>query len=624
VSQNGRDEIKAQVLQATNIVELIGRTVALKKRGASFIGLCPFHQEKTPSFNVHPDKQFFKCFGCGKGGNAIDFVIERDRVEFKDALRMLAEAAGIQLPSFARSKEQASELQILRDAQSSACMFFEKMLAEPEIGQPARSYLADRGFNFESIKKFRIGLALNSWDGLIKAIGRKFAGPQLALAGLVKPRDRGDGYYDTFRNRLMFPIRDAEGKVIAFGGRVMPGSDDNAKYLNSPETPLFSKSRTVFGLDLARPRIVETRTVAVVEGYTDVVMAHQFGCSNVVSILGTSMTESHVSTLRRFADTIVLLYDPDAAGNTAVDRAVELFLTQDKVNIAVANLPDGLDPDEFLLKHGAEAFDAVIASATDALSYKWRQLLRRYKEHGDDLNGQQKAVQEYLNLIAAARANGPVDPLRWGAVLLRMGRLTGLSADELQKRFPVAKTLRQQRSTSAPVARSSQADQQVEPTETNPAVAESSKPLTARDRAERFILGYLLAEPGKWASVQKSIGPQDFAEGPRRALAEAYWSHQRDEGEPVFNEFLGNLDVPELKRLAIDALDAVSIDPEAGATLPKALAVLAIDREKARVQGVIAELKQYGDAPGGPIDPAEKLRQLQEAARSASARNRNL
>ena len=202
----------------------------------------------------------------------------------------------------------------------------------------------------------------------------------------------------------MFPIRDENGRIIAFGGRVMPGSEDPAKYLNSPETPLFSKSRCVYGLDLARPRIVETQTVAVVEGYTDVIMAHQFGASNVVSVLGTSLTEQHVNLLRRHAGRIVLIFDADAAGEAAVNRAVELFLTQ-PVEIAIASLPDGLDPDEYLIKHGPDAFNQLLASAADALAYKWKQLERQVKA-SDSVTNRQQAVEQYLQTLADARGPG--------------------------------------------------------------------------------------------------------------------------------------------------------------------------------------------------------------------------
>ena len=318
---NSGSDYQSQVLQAVNIVDLIGKSVALKRRGRDYVGLCPFHQEKTPSFHVRPDKQYFTCYGCKASGSAIDFVMRRDRVEFIDALRLLGEQAGIEMPRFGGSKQKSSEKQALLEMQSAACAFFEKLLADPVRGQAAGAYLQSRGINDESIKRFQIGLAIDAWDALLSGpVGRKYPPAQLALGGLVKARDNGSGFYDTFRNRLMFPIRDENGRVIAFGGRIMPGAPDPAKYLNSPETPLFSKSRCVFGLDLARQRIVETRTAVVVEGYTDVVMAHQFGAANVVSPLGTAITEQHVGILRRFADQIVLLFDADIAGDTAVDR----------------------------------------------------------------------------------------------------------------------------------------------------------------------------------------------------------------------------------------------------------------------------------------------------------------
>jgi DNA primase len=212
-------------------------------------------------------------------------------------------------------------MQMLRDAHTAACMFFEKQLAHPAAGAAAREYLATRGFNDDSIRRFHIGVALPSWDGFLSSPGaKKFAPGDLALAGLIKPRENGGGFYDTFRNRLIFPIRDPEGRVIAFGGRVMPGSEDPAKYLNSPQTPLFDKGRCAFGLDLAKEKILETKVAAVVEGYTDVVMAHQYGCTNVVSVLGTALTPRHVATMARYADKIVLLFDPDTAGDKAVDR----------------------------------------------------------------------------------------------------------------------------------------------------------------------------------------------------------------------------------------------------------------------------------------------------------------
>ncbi|HWE04207.1 MAG TPA: DNA primase [Tepidisphaeraceae bacterium] len=556
---------RTQVLGSIDIVELIGRTVTLKRRGKNYVGLCPFHQEKTGSFNVDSTRQFFHCFGCKASGNAIDFVMKRDRLEFIDALRMLGESLGLELPRGGGSKQKSGERQALFEMQSAAGAYFARSLEHPQAGQAAREYLKERGIEDGSIKRFQIGFAADGWDGLLRgAVGRKYPPEQLALGGLVKMRESGQGAYDTFRNRLMFPIRDDSGRVIAFGGRVMPGSADPAKYLNSPETPLFSKSRCVFGLDLAKQKIVESRTAVVVEGYTDVVMAHQFGASNVVSILGTAMTEQHVQMLRRFADRIVLLFDADTAGDTAVDRAVGLFLTQE-VDIAVASMPDGVDPDEYLLAHGAESFNQLIAAGADALLYKWKQLLRRFNASGDSLTGQQKVVEEYLNVLAAARGSGPVDGIRWGMALTQVSRLTEIPVDQLNRRFKAPKQAG--RRLSAPASSApAQAESAGEPNMGYPAppMPPIRRQLTAQERAERRLLGVLLVEPARWQNVQKHVHLDDFFDPLHRRLAETYWTHQQDEGEPVFNEFLGLLNDENLRELAVVAVEEVEAlaDPQ--------------------------------------------------------------
>jgi DNA primase len=600
------DDVKSRVLQATDIVSLVGQSVRLKRRGKDFVGLCPFHQEKTPSFSVSPSKQRFYCYGCEKGGNAIDFVMLRDRVEFKDGLRVLAEAAGIELQAFARSKESVSERQILLEAQSAAAMFFEKLLSHPRHGEAARKYLEERGFNGASIQRFRIGVAAESWDALLKSVAmKKFTPQQMALAGLLKPRDGGSGYYDTFRNRLMFPIRDENGRVLAFGGRVMPGSEDPAKYLNSPETPLFSKSRCIFGLDLAKAKIVETRTVVVVEGYTDVVMAHQFGVSNVVSVLGTALTEHHVAVLRRFADRIVLLFDGDRAGDNAASRAMELFLSQ-PVEIAIASLPPGVDPDELLLKEGAKGFNDCIARAMDALAFKWKQLVREMKEEGG-LTSRQQAVQQYLETLAAARGSATVDPIRWGAALARVSRLTEIPMEELNRRFKVAPA-RRLRTASAQVARAG------EPKENAPA----SRP-TARQLAEGFILGLLFAEPGRWHRIQQELKPGDFTDEALRRIAELFWRHLQDEGEPVFNEFLEVLSDVDLKSAAVRWADEVSGSLEKEKYLSDSLLHIIRERETEEQRRLVVELRRTSEQPaseqGDRSADIDALRKLQEKAR---------
>jgi DNA primase len=627
-------EYKSQVIAATNLVDLIGKTVSLKQRGRDFWGLCPFHSEKSPSFKVDSVKQYYYCFGCKKTGDAITFVMERDRVEFRDALRTLGEAAGIEEPAWnGAGKEKATQRKQLLEAASTAAMFFEKLLSEPVIGKAGRDYLQSRGFNAQSIKAFRIGLAVDAWDALLKApLMRNFPPAVLHAAGLVKQRESGSGYYDTFRNRLMFPIRDENGRVIAFGGRVMPGSEDKAKYLNSPETALFSKSRCLFGLDLARQKIVETRTVAVVEGYTDVVMAHQYGASNVVSPLGTALSSGHVQMLRRFAEKIVLLFDADEAGDTATNRAVELFLTQ-PVEIGIASMPEGVDPDEFLLANGLAAFEGVLKNAPDALTYTWKQLSRKFNAAGDSLTGQQKAVEEYLQLLARAREAGPVDPMRWFAALTRVERLIGVPMDVLNRRFRPKKG----RTPTAPAASDNhavQASDGNEPTTQAPdQVADRSRgpirpagPLMAWERSERWILAILLNEPHRWTEIQHRVSVEHFADERRRKLAELIWQQSRDEGEIVFAEFLGTLqDAPDLAELAVSLIEESAMLRDAQARLNEAIGCLMETRSVSkpapgldRTSGSSEPLSD-GASPVSE-DPNEMLRRLMEQAKRPDLR----
>jgi DNA primase len=610
VDSAGSDS-KTLVLNATDIVELIGQTVSLKRRGKSYTGLCPFHQEKTPSFSVNPQKQFFYCFGCKASGNAIDFVMKRDRVEFKDALLFLAQKSGIELPKFGANKEQQSQRQVLLELHSAACSLFEKWLSDSMTGKPARDYLASRGFTPETIRKFQVGYVPDSWDALMKSpVMKGYPASELQLAGLVKARENENGFYDTFRHRLMFPIRDEQGRVIAFGGRVMPGSDAPAKYLNSPETPLFSKSRTVYGLDLARQKIVETRIVAVVEGYTDVVMAHQYGATNVVSILGTAMTEQHVTILRRFAEKIVLLFDADLAGDLAVNRAVELFITQ-PIEIAIASIPEDLDPDEYLLKHGLEAFNLLLANAQDALTYKWKQLSRKVAD-ADDVTGRQRAVEEYLETLATARRSGRVDNVRWDSALARVSRLTDLGLDTLRNRF---KAVRKPK----PLPYVSQEESEV--VEPEASVPIRRGPLTDQDRAEQWILGILLNEPSRWHEVQQHLRPEEFMDALHQKLAQIYWDHSRDEGEVQMPEFLDHLPEATLKELTARLVQETEDLTDLDRILTESLAHFDGARQRKMEQKLVADIRRTMEtkddtsSESRQSDEIELLKRLQEQAK---------
>jgi DNA primase len=606
-------DVKSQVLAATDIVALIGQSVELKRRGKNYVGLCPFHQERSPSFNVNPAKQYYMCFGCKKSGNAIDFVIERDKVEFLDALKQLAQKANIDLPKFGLSKEKTSQRQQLLDAHTAAATFFRDQLQRGPLAATAREYLVKRGFTDDTIFRFGIGVTGVGWDALIRSPGlAKFPPDLLAEAGLAKARsgdgNRSSGHYDTFRNRLMFPIRDESGRVIAFGGRVLPGSDDPAKYLNSPESPLFSKSRCIYGLDLAREEIQRTGTVAIVEGYTDVAMAHQFGVTNVVSILGTAMTPQHLGILRRFAKKVVLLFDADTAGDTAVRRTLELFI-QEPIELCVASLADAtgqdLDPDEYLLAHGAAGFNQILASASDALTFLWKTMRSRLGQN-PDLTTQQQSIAEYLDLIARARAAGPVDMLRWGGILARVSKLTQIPAEELHKRFR-ATPPRYNRPTSPTVA-------QPNPDTSQPIPPKPSL-LTAYARAESQLLGTLLANPHLWAAVQAQISPAEFRDPERHRLAELFWTIMQHEGADSFAELLSHISEHNLSHLAIVLVEGAETAHNSEAVIADVLQHFAEVKQRQREQDLVSSAQAGSDSPSDAESENRLLKSLSESVK---------
>jgi len=335
-------------------------------------------------------------------------------------------------------------------------------------------------------------------------------------------------------------------------------------------------------------------------------MAHQFGESNVVSPLGTALTEQHVKALRLVANKIVFLFDADEAGDRATDRSVELFLTQD-VEIAIASLPDGLDPDEYFMKFGAEAFDRdVIGAAKDVLTFKWDQLFKRMNAAGD-VTSQQKAVGAYLDLLAQARGAGPVDDMRWGAVLSRISRLTEMPLDDLHRRFrkPAKPSGLPRRSGDSSVAKPQATGES--PTQSVQSPAENVA--HAREVAERQILGILLREPNRWPQVQMTVHPETFVDAARRRLADAYWGYQRDEGEPVFSELLGTLN-DDLKSLAIELLEAAEALADVDATLAGAMGMFDEDRRRQELQKQIAEIRRISQGDAGSSDAAALLEEL--------------
>jgi DNA primase len=362
------EDVIAEILRRTDIVELIGSYLPLRSAGRTFKALCPFHTEKTPSFVVHPERQIFHCFGCGEGGDAIGFLLKHERLSFPEAVRTLAERAGVPLPARGglRGGGEGEGRLALVDIHRHALAHFRENLQGPE-GAGAREYLSGRGLAAAVIEQFELGYALPRWDGLLRALVRRgYAEPALRASGLVVERQSGRGSYDRFRHRLMIPIWDASGKAVAFGGRAL--DDQEVKYLNSPETPLYRKGAHLYGLNVAARAIRERGHAIVVEGYFDAITLHAHGFPQAVAALGTALTTDQARLLRRYATRALLVFDPDAPGIGAARRNVEQLVNAD-LDWRIVLLPDRIDPDAFVRRHGAEAFQAALDGAQDVVDF---------------------------------------------------------------------------------------------------------------------------------------------------------------------------------------------------------------------------------------------------------------
>lgn len=368
------DDFIDQVCDANDIADLISDYVPLKKSGRNLLGLCPFHHEKTPSFSVSSEKQFYHCFGCGAGGRAIDFVMKMEHLDFVEAVRFLAQRAHIPVPennSDKMARQTASEKEQLYALNREAAVFFHNMLYSVK-GDQAREYFTGRGMKEITIKRFGLGYAPDSWDSLLNYLKEKdFSEQMIEKAGLAGHKE--SRYYDSFRNRVMFPIFDLRGNVIGFGGRVL--DDSKPKYLNSPESPVFSKSHNLYGLNFAKNE--KGRTLLIVEGYMDVIALHQVGIGNAVAALGTAFTPDHAKLLKRYADQVILCFDSDGAGQKATARCIEMMAGQQmKVNVLVQH--EAKDPDEYVKKFGKESFLDLMEQAPGQIEYQILRLREGY------------------------------------------------------------------------------------------------------------------------------------------------------------------------------------------------------------------------------------------------------
>lgn len=415
-----------QIIETSRVEEVVGDYVNLKKRGANLLGLCPFHNEKTPSFTVSPSKGIYKCFGCGKAGSSVNFIMEHEHYSYPEALRFLANKYNIEIEEEEQTAEQikeANEKESLFLVSQYAAEYFEQQLNETDDGRAiGLSYFKERGFREETIKKFKLGYSPNEWDALTKAAIKKGYGLEyLEKTGLTIVK--GEKTFDRFKGRVIFPIQNISGRVIGFGGRTLSADKKTAKYLNSPESEIYHKSKVLYGLNLAKRKIVEQDRCFLVEGYTDVISFHQNGIENVVSSSGTSLTTDQIRLLKRYTSNITILFDGDAAGIKAAFRGIDMIL-EEGLNVKVLSFPEGEDPDSFAKSHSsAELVTFLDENAFDFIRFKTNLLL---EEVGEDPIKRTGLIKEIVSSIALIP-----DPIARSVYLQECSQLMSISEQAL-------------------------------------------------------------------------------------------------------------------------------------------------------------------------------------------------
>ncbi|MDX9709542.1 MAG: DNA primase [Trichloromonas sp.] len=585
-----------EIRERADIVEVVSAYVALKRSGHNHLGLCPFHGEKTPSFNVNSAKQIFHCFGCGVGGDVFSFLMRMEGLAFPEVVRKLGERVGIRIeeetvsPAELRRREERERLARINEV---ACDYYHQILLDGPEGAPGRQYLRQRGYDGETARAFRLGFAPERWDGLAEHLTRKgFDAKEARELGLIRPGKEGRGDYDLFRNRLLFPIIGLGGKVAAFGGRVL--DDRLPKYLNSPESPLYHKGRMLYGLAQGREAMRKNDTAIVVEGYFDHLALHRAGFANAAATCGTALTEEHGRLLQRYAKKVLLLFDQDRAGRKATFRAMEVLLPLG-LSVAVVPLDAGEDPDSFLRKAGPEAFGERLSQARPVLEVYLDALL---DEQGDGIEGQARATEEFL-----ARLKLVPSEIERGLYLRNLAQRTGLAQNLLEKKLslPVA--------PSAPVA----------PPAPRPPATPPRRVATGPSReikAQDWLLRLLLNDAGARAEVAgKGVG-ELFLDPDRQKIAEEILARGQEEEnltESLIFERLGEEQKAILSGILVK--DEKAFADEQGRILQDCRRTVRQETLKRRIRELDDEIRraeEQGDTERAAACQAERLRLSRE------------
>lgn len=488
------EQIIDQVRERTDIVEVISRYIPLRKAGRNYKATCPFHHEKTPSFMVSQAKQIYHCFGCGAGGNVFNFLMKYERMEFPEAVRELAKRAGIAIPASSEQDERANSLsERLHRINEVTALFYKENQLSGAGSAASRRYLEKRGINQETIEKFKLGYAPKSWDALFNYLKKKgYDDALLEKSGLVI-RSKDGKLFDRFRDRIIFPISDAKGKIRGFGSRAL--DESLPKYMNSPETPIYNKGSHLYGLNLNWEDIRDKNSAVVVEGYVDLLTPYKHGIKNIVASLGTALTQDQIALIKRYTNNVIILYDADPAGENATIRSLDLLVEQD-VKVRVAQLTEGYDPDSFINKFGPGEFRKMLDAARDLFDYKLDLLMGRFDTK--TLEGKARVASEMLPLLSKIN-----NAILQSGYLKRLAQILSIEEADLKKELAKVKPDYSYR---------------YEPVKDSPKTVKSNM-------AEKILTGLMLDDSLFVHSVKENLGIDDFRDVSIRKIVMTLFEH---------------------------------------------------------------------------------------------------
>lgn len=536
------EELIEQVRNNNDIVDLVSEYVQLTKRGRNYFGLCPFHGEQTPSFSVTQEKQIFHCFGCGAGGNVITFLMDIENLSFHDAVSKLGNRIGLTIEESSSNSSEvitpiSKEVVIMKKAHEFASEYFHHLLLHTEEGENALNYLEERGFSKEIIEKYKIGWSLQKWDALTTLLERKGMDlKEIEKTGLIIRKENELKYFDRFRGRIMFPVFDESGHVIAFSGRIINKSENEAKYLNSPESPIFQKSQVLYNLDKARPDIRKQRNVVVFEGFLDVIAAAKAGIINGVATMGTALTSQHITKLNRLTSNVTLCYDGDKAGMEAAKRASTSLQAQN-IQTEIAIIPDAMDPDDYIKNFGEEAFRTKIIEKPHSYLSFMMIVLKRDKNFNNE-NDTLQYIQEILEILSERNSSVERD-----LYIRQISQETNVSEEAIYQHL---------RKLQGKKAKQSK-NQSIAPLQINTELKKKKRTLTADERAERILLSHMLHNPQVIDIARNISGEQFFIRDAYEAAYVRLMGFYEEYPDGDFQRFLEVINDIELKKIVMEA-----------------------------------------------------------------------